>query len=125
MTLVHPSYGVGVGPENLIWKVDSIAKFLDLIAPTGVVVGDMTALGDWWKARDQVALDAVWQPAQGYVGTVVVGTLPIKDFAIEFADNIASFACPGAGTVQISGRRVVFKSSLPAGTVLSFQAGLK
>jgi len=121
MTLVHPSYGVGVGPENTVWKIDTIAKFLDLALPTGVYVGDMTEVGDWWRARDQVKLSVAWSPTTGYSGTITTASLPVSKFSLEFTDNIGNFTSNG-GAVTKAGRRVVFNGTLAANTAYSFTA---
>ncbi|MSQ83268.1 MAG: DNRLRE domain-containing protein [Myxococcales bacterium] len=124
MTLVHPSYGVGVGPENTVWKIDTIAKFLDLLAPHGIHVSDMTSLADWWRARDEVKLGITWNGPYGYVGTITVGSLAIKNFGIEFSDNISSFTSNG-GAATVAGRRVVFSGTLAANSSHTFTANVQ
>jgi len=124
MNLVHPSYGVGVGPENTVWKVDTVAKFIDLVKPLGAHIDTLDAVADWWRARDEVDLIVNWNQATGYVGSFTVGSLPISGFAIEFTDAIGTVNAPGAGAVTVSGRRVIFTSTLAAGSVVSFQASV-
>ena len=120
--LVHPSYGVGVGYENLPVKIESVSKYLDTVQQYDVYVSSMLPLGDFWKARELTDVTASYDPVAGYTGSIKVGALPITRFALEFGDNLTSFTCTGGGTPGIVGTRVVLPGTLAANTTYTFTA---
>ncbi len=121
--LVHPSYGVGVNTDNLQVKIDSVSKYIDFAKTRDVFVGGLNALGDFWRGRDAVTVQASYVPTTGYTGTLVTGTVAAPGFTLEFGDTVKTFSCPGGGTFTMKDNRVTF-AELPAGTTLSFQAGV-
>jgi hypothetical protein len=123
--LVHPSYGRGVGPENLPIKMSSVEKMIELAKKHDVLVEPMTSLGDFWRGRDGVALDAGYDHDLGYSGTLQTGPLAAPRFSLEFGDHLKSFECPGAGPVTLEKNRVVFRNPLPASTTLHFTARVR
>ena len=120
--LVHPSYGLGVGPSNLAVKIDSVRQFIKTVKPLDVVIEQIDALGDFWRGRDGVQLSADFDAAKGYSGKLEVGTVAAPHFSLEFGDQLASFDCPSAGPFTLAGNRVVFTDPLPAGATLTFTA---
>ncbi len=120
--LVHPSYGLGVGPENLAIKVEAVGKFVDKIKPLSVLLEQVVSMGDFWKARDPVALVVNYDPVTGYSGTVTTGVLPASRLVLEFGDNIKTFAMGGLSASTIVNNRVALGSTLAANTTYSFTA---
>ena len=122
VALIHPSYGIGVGPENLAVKIDSAGRLLDFLATQPVQLGDIDRLGDFWRARDETKLTVTWNPPSGYTGTLQVGAHDAPHYTLEFGDTIGTFSCPGCGPTQVSGHRVQFMQALPAGGRYGFTA---
>ena len=122
VALIHPSYGIGVGPENLATKIDAASKLLDFLATQPVYLGDIDQLGDFWRGRDETRLVVTWSPQTGYTGTIQVGSHDAPHFTLEFGDKIGTFSCPGCGPTQVNGRRVQFMQALPAGGRIGFVA---
>jgi hypothetical protein len=122
MVLVHPSYGIGTKPENLQVKIDAIADFARIAKKFDVRFEAMDTAGAYWRGRDGVKVAVWWDPAKGYSGTLHVGAEEAPRYSLEFADDIASFACPEAPEFTVRGRRVVFTKPLPAGKLLTFTA---
>ena len=120
--LVHPSYGQNVPVDNLQTKIDSVQAFLVFAQAQDVILGDFTSLGNFWRARDGVQIDATWDPLKGYAGTITVGTLAAPNVTLEFGDAIARFSCPDCGPVQTGGNRVTLVNPLAAGAKVAFQA---
>jgi peptidoglycan/xylan/chitin deacetylase (PgdA/CDA1 family) len=121
--LVHPSYGIGVGPSNLQAKLDATAKFLDFLATQDAAIPDLSEAGEFWRARDAVVLRASWT-GNGYSGTLATGAQAVSHFTLEFSDQIGAFSCPGCPASHISGRRLAFDTPLPANSTWSFSATL-
>jgi hypothetical protein len=119
VALIHPSYGIGVGPSNLATKIDSVAKFLDFLKTQPVALGALDEMGDFWRGRDEAKVTAIWS-AGGYSGTIRTGAHAAPRFTLEFGDTVAGFSCPGGGPVTVSGRRVLLQQPMPANTTLSF-----
>ncbi len=120
--LLHPSYGVGTNANNLSVKLETMKRFLTRALTYDVLTQRMTAAGDFWRGREGTVVDAHYVPGQGYQGAIQVGKLDAPHFSLEFGDDLASFDCPGGGTTQLKGRRVVFDKPLLAGTKLVFTA---
>ena len=123
--LVHPSYGLGVGPANLKVKIAAVKEFVKIAQKQDVLIEQMDALGDFWRGRDGVKLTARVDPSAGYTGTLEVGKAEAPHFSLEFGDNITKFDCEGAGPTTIRGGRVVFTNPLPAGKTFAFTAQVK
>jgi hypothetical protein len=124
MLLVHPSYGRGVGPENMKVKINSVASFIDSAKANSIRIERISDAGDFWRGRDEIRLSAAWDPATGYAGTIQVGAHAAPRFSLEFTDRIGTFTCVGAGLVTVDGRRVVFQDPLPANAKFAFTAKL-
>jgi hypothetical protein len=124
MLLVHPSYGRGVGPENMKVKINSVASFIDSAKANSIRIERISDAGDFWRGRDEIRLSAAWDPATGYAGTIQVGAHAAPRFSLEFTDRIGTFTCVGAGLVKVDGRRVVFQDPLPANAKFAFTAKL-
>jgi len=120
--LVHPSYGLGVGPANLKVKIAAVREFVKIAQKQDVLIEQIDALGDFWRGRDGVQLIANLDPQLGYVGTLQAGKFPAPHFSLEFGDNITKFTCEGGGPTTIRGGRVLFRDPLPAGAKLAFTA---
>lgn len=127
MLLVHPSYGVGpnVEQDNQALKIKSVGMLLDLATQYDVRVDTIGPLGDFWRGRDGVMLDARYDPARGYYGSIVTGEYPAPRFSLEFGDHLASFVSPEGGTVTLAKNRVVFDHPLQPNTTYTFSATVK
>jgi hypothetical protein len=121
--LVHPSYGLGVNTSNLQVKIDTVSKYVQFAKTQNVFFGTFDTLGAFWRGRDAVQLQAMYKPAVGYSGTLATGAVAAPGFTLEFGDTVKTFSCPGAGPFTISKNHVTFQQ-LPAGTTLSFLAGV-
>lgn len=122
--LAHPSYGVGVGPENLAVKIDAVDKYVQFAKLQDVVIDDLVALGDFWRGREGVTVTAMWNPASGYSGTMTVGKHAAPHFTLEFGDTVAKFACPGCPAWQVVKNRVTFTKPLPSDAKFAFSAAI-
>jgi hypothetical protein len=123
LVLIHPSYGVGVGPENLQAKLLAADRILRTAEAAGLMTNVfMDPLTVFWRARDQVQLDASFTTAGGYTGSVQVGAEPITNLTLEFGDAIRSFDCTGCGTPELRGTRVVLRGTLSSGSRATFTA---
>jgi hypothetical protein len=121
--LVHPSYGLGVNTSNLQVKIDTVSKYVQFAKTQDVYFGTFDTLGAFWRGRDAVQLQAMYKPAVGYSGTLATGAVAAPGFTLEFGDTVKTFSCPGAGPFTINKNHVTFQQ-LPAGTTLSFLAGV-
>jgi hypothetical protein len=120
--LVHPSWGRGVGPENLPNKFAAVARMIEFAQQNDLLVAPLSELGRFQQGRDGVALEARWEDGAGYAGTLHVGALPAPEFTLEFGDAIAEFHCIGGGLHTVVGRHVTFTNPLPAGSTVTFTA---
>lgn len=121
--LLHPSNGVGLGPQNLAVKVAALGDFIRMAKKHDVLFERVGPLGDFWRGRDGVSLAVAWDPKlNAYVGTIQVGLQPTPRFSPQFGDNLPAFSCPGGGPVQLRDHRVVFEQPLPTGSKLPFTA---
>ena len=128
--LIHPSYGQGVGPENLAVKIDTADKIIRIAKPLGAHVDGIEALGDFWRGRDDTNLVVRWPPGVGYVGTLTTGTLPAPQLSLGFGDRLSGFECtlaliqgdvkPAPCLVKRVNGRVVFAQTLPPKTTVGF-----
>ncbi len=122
--LVHPSYGVGegVGPENVLVKVEAASWAIEFAQELGLRVEQMTPLGDFWRGREGVGLEATYVEGEGYVGKLHVGEDPAPHFSLRFSDRIASFETSEAIALTIHDHVVVFTQTLAANSILGFTA---
>jgi hypothetical protein len=120
--LVHPSRGLNVPDDNLQVKITAVERLIETARAHGIPVDTLDHFGRFWRARAQVRLDGAYDGATGYRGTVTAGALPVTDLTLEFGDAIGSFVCPGCGSFQVVGKRVVLRSTLAARTAASFTA---
>jgi hypothetical protein len=123
--LVHPSRGRDQPPENLRTKVDALAGLLDRAVAAGVVVRPLEEVGDFWRARLDAALDATYDSASGYSGSLTIGRTTSPGLTLEFGDVIYDFSCPSCGEFRVHGKRVVLVGALPPGTKAAFTARVK
>jgi hypothetical protein len=122
VVLIHPSWGQGVGPENLPNKMRGARRLLETASRRGAVLENIEDLAVFWRAREQVELDAYYETTTGYSGTLRTGELPVSNLTLEFGDTPTVFACPDCGEYQIAARRVVLRGPLAAGTTYAFTA---
>ncbi|HEY2516231.1 MAG TPA: polysaccharide deacetylase family protein [Polyangiaceae bacterium] len=120
--LVHPSRGRDMPWENLAVKIEEVKNLALEAKSHGISFESISHLGPYWRARQEVMLDATFQTGSGYVGTFRTGLLPIKDFTLEFGDKIDHFECPTCGPFEVKGKRVVFTSTLAKSSAFSFTA---
>jgi peptidoglycan/xylan/chitin deacetylase (PgdA/CDA1 family) len=121
VALIHPSYGLGVGPENLATKIDAAGKFLDFLKTQAMALGAFDDFGDFWRGRDEARLTATWT-GTGYGGSIKTGAHAAPHLTLEFGDEVGAFSCPGGGPVTVTGSRVMFQQTVPANTTLTFTA---
>lgn len=121
VVLVHPSWGVGAGPENLPFKMLAVDRLLSAAGELNVLVASLDDMATFWRARRGTRIDARYTPG-GYTGTVETGAYPIADLTLEFGDQIADFSCDGCGDTAVFGNRVVLAGPLPAGATFAFSA---
>ena len=121
--LVHPSFGVGLGPENLAAKLVAVDRLLAVARAAGLRTDvSVTALAEFWRARREVQVDASFVSATGYRGSITVGDRAVTGFTLEFGDVIGRFECAGCGPTRIGGRRVALTGTLAAGRRVEFTA---
>jgi peptidoglycan/xylan/chitin deacetylase (PgdA/CDA1 family) len=123
--LVHPSRGREMPPENLKTKVEALASFLDRATAAGVPTRALEDVGDFWRARLESSLDATYDAALGYKGTLVMGATGARGLTLEFGDVILDFSCPACGEFRVHGKRVVLSATLASGTKVDFAARVK
>lgn len=121
--LLHPSYGRGVGPDNLRYKLDVAGKFLAQCEARGIKIDlTMGELTTFWRAREATTIDATFDTEAGYQGHISVGAYPISALTLEFGDAIRNFSCETCGAAEIHGRRVILRGELTAGSQHVFSA---
>jgi peptidoglycan/xylan/chitin deacetylase (PgdA/CDA1 family) len=123
--LLHPSRGREMPPENLRTKAEALASFLDRATAAGVPARPLEEVGDFWRARLDATLDATYDPASGYQGTLVIGPTSAPGLTLEFGDVILEFTCPACGEFRVHGKRVVLSAALASGTKVAFTARVK
>jgi peptidoglycan/xylan/chitin deacetylase (PgdA/CDA1 family) len=123
--LLHPSTGRGMPPENVRTKVEVLAHLIDQAKAAGVVPMAIDEMGDFWRARSDAGLDARYDPATGYTGTLTIGDVTAAGLTLEFGDAISAFACDACGTVAVHGKRVVLVDAPRAHVVAHFQARVR
>jgi hypothetical protein len=119
--LVHPSWGVRVGPENVKVKVKSVSDILDVAVKHEVPVPSMDTVAEFWRAREGVTVDAYFHSASGYRVTLRTGKHAVKGLTLAMGDRIGEVKCEACGPVAIKGQRLVFKE-LAAGAVFEITA---
>lgn len=124
--LVHPSWGQGVGPENLPVKIAAVREMIDRAKTYGIPTRTLAEAGDFWRGRDGVAVDATWDPSVGYSIAVDVGPVDAPELSLEFGDTIGTVDCiPVEGhcpKTRARGARIVFEEPLPAGSRFTLRA---
>jgi peptidoglycan/xylan/chitin deacetylase (PgdA/CDA1 family) len=123
--LVHPSRGRDLPPENLRTKVDALGAFLDRAAAAGVLIRPLEEVGNFWRARLDASLDATYEAASGYSGTLTIGQATAAGLTLEFGDVVHDFSCAACGRFRVHGKRVVLVEALPVGTKAAFTARVK
>ena len=129
MLLVHPSWGQGVGPENLPIKIAAVREMIQRAKAHDIPIRTLDEAGDFWRGRDGVGIDASYDPADGYRVVLTVGEYPAPEFSLQFGDAIGAITCEGeteaCPEATIAGARVVFDAPLPAGSSYTFRATTK
>ena len=120
--LLHPSRGYEMPPENLRIKLDVLDTFIGRALMLDLMPRPMEEIGDFWRARLDTQIDATYDAATGYAGTVTVGKEPVKGLTLEFGDVVRDFNCGACGKAMVHGKRVVLVDELPADTKASFAA---
>lgn len=123
--LVHPSRGLNQPIENLQTKVLAVSELLDRVAPLDLVTRRMEDIGDFWRARLEANLDASYDDATGYRGTLTIGKTTAPGLTLEFGDSITRFTCASCGRTEVHGKRVVLTEALPVGARTSFVAATR
>jgi hypothetical protein len=123
--LVRPSRGRELPPENVRTKVEVLSAFLDQAAAAHVAALPLEEIGDFWRARLDVAVEAIYDSPSGYSGTVTAGATSAPGLTLEFGDVIDDFSCDACGEFRVRGKRVVIVNALPAGTKAAFTARAK
>jgi hypothetical protein len=123
--LLHPSRGLYAPIENVAVKMEALTVLLDDAASLDVMVRTMEEMGDFWRARLDTALDATFDTASGYTGTLTIGRTTAPGITLEFGDVIKSFSCAACGEVNVRGKRVVLPNALPVGTQATFVARVR
>ncbi len=123
--LVHPSRGLNQPIENLQTKVQAVSELLDRVAPLDLVTRRMEDIGDFWRARLEANLDATYDDASGYRGTLAIGKTTAPGLTLEFGDVVTRFTCAACGPTEVHGKRVVITGALPVGTRASFVASTR
>jgi hypothetical protein len=123
--LVHPSQGLKAPADNLHVKVQAVERLITDAQKADVAVKPMEEYGDFWRARLDASLEATFDAATGYTGTLVVGENTAPLMTLEFGDNVTHFSCPACGDTRVRGKRVVIVNALPRGTKAEFVASVK
>ncbi len=114
--LVHPSWGQGVGPENLPVKIDSVRQMIRRAKALGVRLSTMNELGDFWRGRDGVAMQAGYTPEGGYRVELAVGEDAAPSFSLAFSESVGEALCESAEgacpPMRKAGSKLVFDGSL-------------
>jgi hypothetical protein len=123
---ISPSRGEGMTPDNVQAKAQILGRFLDDVAHTpDVVVRSIQEIGEFWRARLDAKLEARFEPASGYTGTITIGKTTAPGLTIELGDAINTFVCAKCGPAKISGKRVTLLNALPPGTKAEFSASAR
>ncbi|HVH45670.1 MAG TPA: hypothetical protein VM925_25120 [Labilithrix sp.] len=124
---ISPTRGESMTPENVQAKALILARFLDDLSRShpDIVVRSVQEAGDFWRARLDAKLDARFEKATGYAGTLTIGKTTAPGLTIELGDAVASFDCPKCGETKIAGKRIALLSALPPGTKLEFTATIR
>jgi peptidoglycan/xylan/chitin deacetylase (PgdA/CDA1 family) len=123
--LVHPSRGREMPAENLRTKAEALGSLLDRAAAASVPARPLEEVGDFWRARLEATLDATYDAASGYQGTLVIGPTSAPGLTLEFGDVVFDFSCPACGEFRVHGKRVVLSAAPAPGTKLAFTARVK
>ena len=99
LLLVHPSRGQGVGPKNLPVKIDATRLMIRRAKALGVRLSTVNELGDFWRGRDSVAMEASYAPESGYLVRLSVGEDAAPNFSLVFSESIVQAACESADGV--------------------------
>ena len=116
--LVHPSWGQGVGPENLPVKIEAVRQMIRRAKGLGVRLSTLNEMGDFWRGRDGVAMRATYEPDRGYRVELNVVADSAPNFSLAFSETVAEAVCESVTgacpPMRFAGRRVVFEGVLEA-----------
>ncbi|MFO0673094.1 MAG: MopE-related protein [Polyangiaceae bacterium] len=123
MALLHPSYGRGVPQDNLRYKLEATAKFLEASRTRGVVTDKtMPEIAKAWRAREATVVDARYTAAGGYQGSLKTGEFAPTGLTLELGDSVSRVECADCGAIEVHGRRVTFKDTLAPNRTYAFTA---
>ncbi|MBV9948795.1 MAG: polysaccharide deacetylase family protein [Myxococcales bacterium] len=125
--LLHPSRGRDLPPENVRVKVEALGTLLDDAAAAGadVLARPLEEVGDFWRARLDATLEAEYDAADGYTGSLTIGKTSAPGLTLEFGDVVHEFICPSCGEFRVHGKRVVLTAALTPGSKATFQAKVR
>jgi hypothetical protein len=124
LSLLHPSYGVGVPDTNVANKLTFLEGYLAAGSARRVKLDDTVAdLAAFWRAREETSVDASYGRG-GYDGTVTTGPHAARGLTLEFGDLITRFDCDACGPTAVNGKRVTILGTIAAGTSLQFHAAV-
>lgn len=119
--LVHPSFGLGCGYDNLGLKVEAVKQAIITAKEAGALIEPLSHLGLFSLGRETASLEAEYASGS-YQGSVYIGSNDAPRFSLEFGDHIAQFDAPGAPEAIVEKNRVVFNGTLKAGQIYPFSA---
>jgi hypothetical protein len=122
LSLLHPSYGLGQPQDNLQNKLAVLGRYIAAAKKRRVKIDTrVDALARFWQAREEVDVDARYSSGR-YEGTLATGEHPVQGLTLEFGDALTSFECASCGDLEVAGKRVLLRATLPARSAFSFDA---
>lgn len=122
VALIHPSYGLGVGPENLAIKLAAADRLLANATAAGIKTDlVMEEYIRFWQGRAEVRLEASFAPDSGYSGTIRTGSVAVSGLVLELG-GVLREGRVGAHPVRLSGSRLLVEDEIPARTTVGFEA---
>eukprot|EP01137_Pigoraptor_chileana_P009090 Opistho-2@56837 len=122
MLLDHPGIGLNSNDKNDDAKIEASRRMYQFALGNSMLPQNLASLVTWWSAREAANVKATFTTAGRYEGTIsAAANKPIKNFALEFSDNILAFTCACCGASTVTRNRVVV-ASLAGGTSCSFVA---
>lgn len=122
---MRPWRAASPSPDSLSHKLTALDRYLQMVKNHEAVVMPIEEAGDFWRARLGMSLEAVYDDASGYTGSVSIGTTTAAGLTLEFGDRITKFTCDACGATKIVGKRVVLLNTPAPGTKASFVAAVR
>ena len=120
--LIHPSYGLGVGPENLAIKLAAADRLLANATAAGIKTDlVMEEYIRFWRGRAEVRLEASFAPESGYSGTIRTGSVAVTGLVLELG-GVLREGRVGSHPVRLGGSRLLVEDEIPARTTVGFEA---